>query len=153
MEKTFYLTTPIFYPNAKLHLGHAYTMTLADALARHKRLVGDKVYFLAGSDENTQKMIDAAAEAGVKPMMFLDDIVQNFVKLYRTLNISHDQFVRTTDQKVHWPGAQELWKRIAATGDLYKKEYRGLYCVGHEAFLTEKVGNNNFLPREFQSPD
>ncbi len=138
MKKTFYLTTPIFYPNAKLHLGHAYTMTLADALARSHRLREENVYFLAGSDENTQKMVDAAAKAGTEPIAFLDGIVQNFMKLYSSLNISYDQFIRTTDTRVHWPGAQALWEKIVAAGDLYKKEYRGLYCVGHEAFITEK---------------
>lgn len=138
MKKTFYLTTPIFYPNAKLHLGHAYTMTLADALARSHKLADEKVYFLAGSDENTQKMVDAAAKAGVEPLVFLDGIVQNFMKLYSSLNVSYDQFIRTTDAKVHWPGAQALWKKLDAAGDLYKKEYEGLYCVGHEAFVTEK---------------
>jgi len=138
VKKTFYLTTPIFYPNAKLHLGHAYTMTLADALARYHRNVGEKTYFLAGSDENTQKMVDAAANEGVEPLVFLDSIVKNFMKLYTSLDISYDQFIRTTDTQVHWPGAQALWERLAAAGDLYKKEYEGLYCVGHEAFVTEK---------------
>jgi len=138
VKKTFYLTTPIFYPNAKLHLGHAYTMTLADALARHHRLFDEKVYFLAGSDENTQKMVDAAKNADKDPIEFLDEIVQNFMKLYSSLNISYDQFIRTTDQKVHWPGAQAIWNSIATAGDFYKKEYSGLYCVGHEAFITEK---------------
>lgn len=113
-------------------------MTLADTLARHKRHAGKKVYFLAGSDENTQKMVDAATKVGSEPIAFLDDIVQNFMTLYSSLNISYDQFVRTTDTKVHWPGAQALWKKIAAAGDLYKKEYVGLYCIGHEAFMTEK---------------
>jgi methionyl-tRNA synthetase len=138
VKKTFYLTTPIFYPNAKLHLGHAYTMTLADALVRYHRGAGEKTYFLAGSDENTQKMVDAAAKAGVEPLAFLGDIVKNFMKLYESLDISYDQFIRTTDKKVHWPGAQALWKKIMESGDLYKKEYEGLYCVGHEAFVTEK---------------
>lgn len=113
-------------------------MTLADTLARSHKLADEKVYFLAGSDENTQKMVDAAAKAGVEPLVFLDDIVQNFVKLYSSLDISYDQFIRTTDAKVHWPGAQALWKKLDAAGDLYKKEYTGLYCVGHEAFITEK---------------
>lgn len=138
MEKTFYLTTPIFYPNAKLHLGHAYTMTLADALVRYHRSAGEETYFLAGSDENTQKMVDAAAKAGVEPLVFLDGIVKNFMKLYGSLDISYDQFIRTTDKEVHWPGAQALWKKLMESGDLYKKEYEGLYCVGHEAFVTEK---------------
>ncbi len=138
MKKTFYLTTPIFYPNAKLHLGHAYTMTLSDALVRHHRRLGEKVYFLAGSDENTQKMVDAASKADAEPMTFLDRIVQNFMALYSSLDISYDQFIRTSDAKVHWPGAQALWNKIFAAGDLYKKEYEGLYCVDHEAFITEK---------------
>ncbi|MBI2409420.1 methionine--tRNA ligase [Candidatus Kaiserbacteria bacterium] len=138
MKNTFYLTTPIFYPNAKLHLGHAYTMTLADALARYHRRNDEKVHFLAGSDENTQKMVDAAAKAGAEPIAFLDGIVQNFMKLYASLDISYDQFIRTTDTNVHWPGAQALWELLLAAGDLYKKEYEGLYCVGHEAFITDK---------------
>ncbi len=138
MPKTFYLTTPIFYPNARLHLGHAYTTTLADILARYHRALCERVYFLTGSDENTEKMVVAAEKEGKEPMVFLDEIVKNFGELYAALGISYDEFIRTTDQKRHWPGAQVLWGRIAAAGDLYKKEYEGLYCVGHEAFLTEK---------------
>lgn len=113
-------------------------MTLSDTLARHYRRSGEKLYFLAGSDENTQKMVDAAAKAGVEPMIFLDGIVQNFMALYSSLDISYDQFIRTSDAKVHWPGAQVLWNKIFAAGDIYKKEYEGLYCVDHEAFITEK---------------
>jgi methionyl-tRNA synthetase len=137
-DKTFYLTTPIFYPNAKLHLGHAYTTTLSDALVRYHRLMGERTYFLTGSDENTQKMVDAARKEGQEPMAFLDGIVGKFRSLFAELNISYDQFIRTTDQQAHWPGAIELWRRLDASGDLYKKEYEGLYCVGHEAFITEK---------------
>ncbi len=137
-QKRFYITTPIFYPNAKLHLGHAYTTTLSDILARYHRLRGDETYFLTGSDENTQKMVQAAEKAGKDPAVFLDGIIENFKKLFNDLDISYDQFIRTTDTQVHWPGAQALWQKLAAAGDLYKKEYEGLYCVGHEAFLTEK---------------
>ncbi len=138
MAKTFYITTPIFYPNAKLHLGHAYTTTVSDILARYQRLVGNEVYFLTGSDENTQKMIDAARKEGKDPIIFLDEIVDKFASLFGELNISYDQFIRTTDQQKHWPGAQALWQKLVAAGDIYKKEYEGLYCVGHEAFVTEK---------------
>jgi len=138
MSKKYYLTTPIFYPNAKLHMGHAYTTTISDALARYHRLTGVATHFLTGSDENTQKMVDAAVKAGKESMQFLDEIVKNFSELYAGLNISYDQFIRTTDQKVHWPGAQHLWRRLVEQGDIYKKEYEGLYCVGHEAFITEK---------------
>ena len=137
-EKKFYLTTPIFYPNAKLHMGHAYTTTLADILVRYHRLIKDKTYFLTGSDENTQKMVDSARKAGQEPMVFLDDIVGKFSALFKELDISYDQFIRTTDKVRHWPGATAIWKRWVDAGDIYKKEYEGLYCVGHEAFITEK---------------
>ncbi|MBI5457049.1 methionine--tRNA ligase [Candidatus Kaiserbacteria bacterium] len=136
--KKFYITTPIFYPNANLHLGHAYTTTVSDILARYHRLMGEKTHFLTGSDENTQKMVDAARKTGTDPMMFLDDIVKNFSVLYKRLNISYDQFIRTSDQVIHWPGAQLMWEKLSETGDIYEKEYEGLYCVGHEAFITEK---------------
>ncbi len=138
MKKTFYLTTPIFYPNARLHMGHAYTATLSDILVRYHELTKEEGYFLTGSDENTQKMVDAARKEGKEPLAFLDGIVENFKQLYASLDIGYDQFIRTTDQKVHWPGAQAIWKRLVEAGDIYKKEYEGLYCVGHEAFVTEK---------------
>ncbi len=138
MKKTFYLTTPIFYPNAKLHLGHAYTTTISDVLVRYHRMIGDTTYFLTGSDENTQKMVDSARKLGKEPITFLNEIVAKFASLFKELDISYDQFIRTTDQKKHWPGAQALWQRLVAAGDIYKKEYEGWYCVGHEAFVTEK---------------
>lgn len=119
-------------------MGHAYTTTLADALARHSRLMGEKTYLLTGSDENTQKMVEAAHKAGQDPMEFLDAIAANFANLFKQLNISYDQFIRTTDQAKHWPGAVALWNKLVASGDIYEKEYEGLYCVGHEAFMTEK---------------
>ena len=137
-DKKFYITTPIFYPNAKLHMGHAYTTTVSDILARYHRLVGEKTYFLTGSDENTQKMVDAARKEEKDPMVFLDEIVGKFAGLFGELGISYDQFIRTTNQQQHWPGAQTLWQRFVASGDIYKKAYEGLYCVGHEAFVTEK---------------
>src|SRR6185503_6036702 len=138
MAKGFYVTTPIFYPNAKLHMGHAYTTTIADTLARYHRLQKEPTYFLSGSDENTQKMVEAASKVGKEPIQFLEGIVSEFRNLYGELDISCDQFIRTTDQKKHWPGAQLLWKKLSEAGDLYEKEYEGLYCVGHEAFITEK---------------
>lgn len=137
-EKKFYLTTPIFYPNAKLHMGHAYTTTLSDIIVRYRKLMGDKTYFLTGSDENTQKVVAAAKAAKQEQRAFLDDIVTNFKKLFTSLDISYDQFIRTSDEKAHWPGAIALWNKLAAAEDIYKKEYEGLYCVGHEAFITEK---------------
>ncbi len=152
-DKNFYLTTPIFYPNAKLHLGHAYITTLSDVVARYHRLIGDKTYFLTGSDENTQKMVDAAVKEGKEPLEFLDGIVSSFTGLFRELDISYDQFIRTTDQKVHWPGAQALWQKMVEAGDIYKKEYQGLYCVGHEAFITEKDLVDGTCPDHGTAPE
>lgn len=152
-EKKFFLTTPIFYPNANLHLGHAYTTTLSDILVRYHRLQKEKVYFLTGSDENTQKIVIAAKEAGQNTKEFLDTRVEGFKKLFLGLNISYDQFIRTSDEKIHWPGAQKLWLKLAEAGDLYKKEYEGLYCVGHEAFLTEKELVDGKCPDHGATPE
>lgn len=134
----FFVTTPIFYPNARPHLGNVYPTVLADIFARYHRLIGDEAYLLTGTDENTQKMVDAATKLGRDPIIFLDEIVEQFKKTFGDLRISYDQFIRTTDQKLHWPGATQLWQKLVASGDIYKKEYEGLYCVGHEAFITEK---------------
>lgn len=137
-DKKFYITTPIFYPNANLHLGHAYVTTLCDVLARYHRMAGEQTYFLTGSDENTQKIIPAAAADSKTPQEFLDIKVEGFKDLFKKLDISYDQFIRTSDERAHWPGAIALWNKLQEAGDLYKKEYEGLYCVGHEAFITEK---------------
>ena len=134
----FYLTTPIFYPNARPHLGNVYPTVISDAIARYHRLLGDQTYLLTGTDENTQKMVDAAKKLDKAPLKFLDDTVEEFKKTFADLNISFDQYIRTTDQKIHWPGATAFWKKFVANDDIYKKEYQGLYCIGHEAFITEK---------------
>jgi methionyl-tRNA synthetase len=138
MDKTFYITTPIFYPNANLHLGHAYTTTITDIIARYHRLKGEETYFLTGSDENTEKVVRAAKAADRSTREYLDNIVSNFKSLFSKLEVSYDQFIRTSDEANHYPGVIELWKRIAKAGDLEKRSYSGLYCVGHESFITEK---------------
>lgn len=152
-EKKFYVTTPIFYPNANLHLGHAYVTTLCDALARYHRLAGEDTYFLTGSDENTQKVVQAAAAAGVEPQAFLDETVARFKSLFARLDVSYDQFIRTSDKEAHWPGATLMWQRLEASGDIYKKEYEGLYCVGHEAFMTEKELVDGKCPDHGAAPE
>lgn len=138
MQKTFYITTPIFYPNANLHLGHAYVAIFADVLARYHRSIGESTYFLTGSDENTQNVVRAAQKIGQDPTIFLQERIENFKALFLGLAISYDQFIRTSDKVAHWPGATLLWKKLFEAGDLYKKEYEGLYCTGHEAFVTVK---------------
>src|SRR4051812_4790601 len=106
-KKTFYITSPIFYPNANLHMGHAYSITLCDIFARYHRLMGQETYFLTGADENTGKVIKAAEEKGISVEVFLADITGRFKLLFADLDISYDQFIQTTDKARHWPGAIE----------------------------------------------
>lgn len=136
----FYITTPIYYVNASPHLGHAYTSIVADALARWHRLPaqGDETFFLTGTDEHGAKIARAAEAAGKKPEEFAAHNRAQFLELLKLLNISNDDFISTSDQKRHWPGAVKLWQKLVDSGDLYKAKYKGLYCIGHEAFVTEK---------------
>jgi len=136
-KKSFYITTPIYYPSAKLHIGHAYCTTIADAIARYKRLSGFDVFFLTGSDEHGQKIQQKAEEAGITPIEYVDKIVAGFQDLWKRLNISHDDFIRTT-QKRHNDVVQEIFRRIYDKGDIYKGEYKGLYCTPCESFWLER---------------
>ena len=135
-KKPFYITTPIYYPSAKLHIGHAYCTTLADTIARYKRLTGHDVFFLTGSDEHGQKIQQKAEEAGVTPQAYVDKIVAGFQNLWERLGISNDDFIRTTEKR-HEKVVQEIFRRIYAKGDIYKGEYKGLYCTPCESYWTE----------------
>ena len=137
-RKKFYITTAIDYVNGKPHIGHALEKIQADVLARYDRAKGADVFFLTGTDEHGAKIARAATAAGKEPQMFVDEISEQFRMLKETLNLSWDDFIRTSDQARHWPGAQKLWGKLFDAGKLYKKTYHGLYCVGHEAFVTEK---------------
>ncbi len=134
----FYITTAIDYVNGKPHIGHALEKVQADALARFHRARGEEVWFLTGTDEHGAKIARAAVAAGKDPKEFVDETSQGFRKMKETLNLSWDDFIRTSDQERHWPGVQKLWRKLDEAGKLYKKSYRGLYCVGHESFVTEK---------------
>jgi methionyl-tRNA synthetase len=134
----FYVTSPIFYPNGELHIGHAYNMIVCDMFARYHRLIGDQTYFLTGSDENSNKIERKAEERGVEVHEFLNQMTEKSKKLFEEIGASYDQFIRTSDQKVHWPAAQIMWKKLVDAGDIYKKSYEGLYCPDCEAFYTEK---------------
>ena len=127
-KKPFYITTPIYYPSAQLHIGHAYCTTVADTIARFKRLAGYDVFFLTGSDEHGQKIQRSAAEKGVTPLQYVDPIVAGFQKLWQRLAISNDDFIRTTEDR-HVKVVQEIFRRIYEKGDIYKGEYKGLYCT------------------------
>lgn len=141
-KKPFYITTPIYYPSAKLHIGHAYCTTIADAIARFHRLKGDDVFFLTGSDEHGLKIQQKAEEAGVTPIEYTDKIVAGFQNLWKRLSISNDDFIRTT-QKRHERVVQEIFRRIYAKGDIYKGEYKGLYCTPCESYWTEHQLDEN----------
>lgn len=136
-KQSFYITTPIYYPSAKLHIGHAYCTTIADSIARYKRLSDFDVFFLTGSDEHGQKIEQKAEEQGVTPIEYVDKIVAGFQNLWKRLNISNDDFIRTT-QKRHEKVVQEVFKRIYEKGDIYKGEYKGLYCTPCESFWLER---------------
>ncbi|MFH0803566.1 MAG: methionine--tRNA ligase [Candidatus Tagabacteria bacterium] len=134
----FYITTSIAYTNALPHLGYALELVLADVLARYHKILGQDVFFLTGTDEHGQKISKAAGLAGKDPEVFTDEISSKFKELDRALNLSNDDFIRTTDQKKHWPAVQKAWQKLKESGDIYKKKYQGLYCVGCEAFITKK---------------
>jgi len=132
----FYITTPIYYINAEPHLGHAYTTMVADAIARSRRLMGDDVFFLTGTDEHGQKVERAAQKAGVPTHEFADRIAGRYQALFRVLDISNDDFIRTTEPR-HIRAAQELWRRVRDRGYLYKSSYEGWYCTVDELFVPE----------------
>ncbi|BEP27698.1 methionine--tRNA ligase [Helicovermis profundi] len=132
----FYVTTPIYYPSAKLHIGHTYTTVAADAIARFKRVAGYDVMFVTGTDEHGQKIQTVAENLGKKPKEFLDEIVSDIKKLWETMEISYDTFIRTTDD-FHEKAIQDIFIKLYEKGDIYKGEYEGMYCVPCESFWTE----------------
>lgn len=135
-KRKYYITTPIYYPSAKLHIGHTYCTTIADSLARFHRLRGDDVFFLTGSDEHGQKIQRAAEAKGVKPIEYVDEIVALFQQLWKKLNISNDDFIRTTEKR-HEKVVQALMQKSYDNGDIYKGEYKGWYCTPCETFWPE----------------
>jgi len=136
-DKTFYITTPIYYPNDKLHIGHAYTTTVADTLARYKRLRGYDVRYLTGTDEHGQKLQQRAEAAGKAPQVFVDGIVVWIQTLWKRLDISYDDFIRTTDDR-HKTVVQRIFAKLLEKGDIFLGEYEGWYCTPCESFWTER---------------
>ena len=138
-KKPYYITTPIYYPSDKLHIGHTYCTVASDAMARYKRMQGFDVLFLTGVDEHGQKIEEKAREKGVTPQQFVDDIVKGpggILDLWKLMNISNDRFIRTTDD-YHVEAIQKIFRRMYENGDIYKGAYKGLYCTPCEAFWTE----------------
>lgn len=147
MKKTpYYITTPIYYPSANLHIGNTYTTVAADALARYKRLAGYDVMFLTGTDEHGQKIQRIADEKGVTPKEYVDGIVAGIKDLWQLMNISYDRFIRTTDE-YHIEAVQKIFQKLYDKGDIYKSEYEGWYCTPDESFWTEtQIGENHTCP-------
>ncbi len=137
-EKNFYITTPIYYVNDIPHIGHTYTTIIADALSRFQKLLGNKVFFLTGTDEHGQKVEKAASERKLKPIELADQVVGKYKDLWKAVNISYDFFIRTTEP-FHEKGVQKIFRKLMDKGDIYKGTYKGWYCVSDENFLAEDV--------------
>ncbi|MBR6571203.1 MAG: methionine--tRNA ligase [Clostridia bacterium] len=136
MEKQkYYITTPIYYPSGNMHIGHTYTTVAADAMTRFKKLTGYDAYFLTGTDEHGQKIERKAAEKGVSPKAYVDEIVANTKELWKLMNIEYDDFIRTTDER-HEKVVQKIFRKLYEQGDIYKASYEGQYCTPCEAFWT-----------------
>ncbi|MBD5093369.1 MAG: methionine--tRNA ligase [Subdoligranulum sp.] len=135
-KKTFYITTPIYYPSDKLHIGHSYTTVVCDAIARYKRMQGYNVMYLTGTDEHGQKIEDKAAGKGVTPQAYVDEIVAGVRELWKLLNVSNDRFIRTTDD-YHMESCQKIFTQLYEQGDIYKGVYKGHYCKPCESFWTD----------------
>src|SRR4030066_2578867 len=136
MKNKFYITTPIYYVNAKPHIGHAYTTIAADVLARFHKLQGEEVFFLTGTDEHGLKIQKEAEKTGKDPQKFTDEITEEFKILWDKLNIKYDNFIRTTNES-HKKAVQKVLQILYDKGAIYKGEYEGLYCVGCEQFRNE----------------
>jgi len=136
--KKFYITTSIVYTNAFPHVGFALESIQADVLARYHKSLGEDVFFLTGTDEHGSKIVKKAKELGKDPKDFVDEISSRFKGLTKVLNLSNNDFIRTTDKKRHWPVVEKVWKKLEESGDIYKKKYKGFYCSGCEAFVTRK---------------
>ena len=145
-QKTFYVTTPIYYHSGNMHIGHTYTTVAADTINRFKKLRGYKTYFLTGTDEHGQKIERSAAKAGVSPKAFIDGIVEKTKELWQLMDVQYDDFIRTTDER-HIKGVQKIFRQLYEQGDIYKNDYEGQYCVQCEAFWTPtQIKEGNICP-------
>ena len=136
MTKSFYISTPIYYPSAKPHMGHAYSSIIADFFARFKRIDGFEVHFLTGTDEHGLKIQRAAEKEGIETLKFCDEISKTFSDLSKTLNLTNTDFIRTTEER-HIKSVQHLWKELEKNDDIYLSKYSGWYSVSDEAFYNE----------------
>lgn len=153
MPNKFYITTAIDYVNGPPHIGHSLEKIQADVLARYARVKGDEVFFLTGTDEHGTKIQRKAKDEGITPKKLADKNSRQFKELKKILNLSWDEFIRTTDSKKHWPGVFKIWKVLEEAGDIYKRTYRGLYCSGCESFKTESDLIDGKCPLHNKEPE
>ena len=151
-QKKFYITTAIAYVNASPHLGHAMEFIQTDAIARYKKLMGFDTFFLTGTDEHGVKIYNTAQKAGMDTQKFVDQNATIFKELKSILNLSNDDFIQTTDRERHWPACQKLWLKLVEKGDIYEKEYEGLYCEGCETFMREADLVDGKCPNHKKAP-
>lgn len=152
-KEKFYITTPIFYPNGDLHIGHAYTASICDMLSRLSKLNDIPTFFLTGVDENSLKIQEKADNLGINVMEYLDQQTKNFQSLFQNLDISYNEYIRTTDKKRHHPGVIAMWNSLKKKDDIYEGVYEGFYCLGCESFKTEKDLINGLCPDHGTKPD
>lgn len=153
MKNKFYITTAILYTNGSPHIGYGMELVQTDVLARYHRQKGESVKFLTGTDEHGTTVARAAKKMDKTPQELADEVAAQAQELCKKLNISNDDFIRTSDQKRHWPTAQKMWQKLSEAGDLYKKQYEGLYCVGHEAFIKKTDLVDGLCPIHKTAPD
>ena len=151
-QETFLICTPIYYVNAKPHLGHAYTSTVADCMTRFQRLMGKDCYLLTGTDEHGDKIVQAAEKQGLTPQQLTDEVSAEFKALLPKLGVEYTRFIRTTEQE-HKLAVQAFLQKVYDNGDIYFGEYGGHYCYGCERFYTEKELENGLCPQHQVAPE
>ncbi|MBU1322602.1 methionine--tRNA ligase, partial [Patescibacteria group bacterium] len=153
MDNKFYVTAAIPYVNGCAHLGHSLEFIITDVIQRYQKLLGNQVLCVSGSDENGQKILEAADKEGLKPQELADKNTQSFLQHAKHLNVKFDVWRRATDQKLHWPGVKKLWQKCVKNNDIYKKKYKGLYCVGCEQFYTKNELMDGKCPEHNREPE
>jgi len=153
MKGKFYITSAIPYVNGVPHLGHTLEFVISDVINRYYRLAGKKVMMTCGSDENGQKILEAGEKENLEPQILADKNTKAFLKHVKNLNIHFDEWRRGTDKKLHWPGVEKLWNLCKKNGDIYKKKYKGLYCVGCEQFYKKKELIKGKCPEHLKKPE
>lgn len=152
-KRGFYITTSIAYTNALPHIGFGLELVQADVLTRYHKALGEDVFFLTGTDEHGIKIERKANEEGKTPEVFTNELSEKFRELTKVLNISNNDFIRTTDKKRHWPTVEKVWQKLLENGDIYKKKYKGLYCSGCEAFIKENDLISGLCPNHQLEPE